>query len=360
MGVVERLERLAGALEATECVAYISAAPVDIRYFTGSEEPGGLLLYAPTHGAALVTRQSAADHARDTVTGGVQVHAHGLDEDATALLAEIAHGWALRGGAACGYLDTPALDALTAGLPFLRPQAQPHLGPRLRRIKEPQEMAAIRQAASIADAATAAAMAAIRVGATELEAAAALESVARMLGCEGNILQTQVKGGTRSAYPDALASPRRFQYGDIGYTDLAIFYKGYLGDLSRAFYIGEIADDLRSLLSVVDTVQTLAKGLLRPGVSGRELYLAVRDAFAEAGYPGFPPHHLGHGIGLAGELPRLALDSEDVLQAGDVFTVEPGVYLPGLGGVRIEDVIVLHETGHEVLSRHPRVTAITT
>ncbi len=113
-------------------------------------------------------------------------------------------------------------------------------------------MAAIRQAATIADAATAAAMAAIRVGATELEAAAALESVARMMGCEGNILQTQVKGGTRSAYPDALASPRRFQYGDIGYTDLAIFYKGYLGDLSRAFYIGEIADDLRSLLSVVE------------------------------------------------------------------------------------------------------------
>lgn len=178
--------------------------------------------------------------------------------------------------------------------------------------------------------------------------------------CSGDIHGTQVKGGLRAAYPDALASTRRFTAGELGYIDLAISYQGYMGDMTRAFTLGEISPACRRLLETVDRVQMMARGLLRPGVACRDLFLAVREAFAEDGYPDAPPHHLGHGLGMVAEQPRLTIDSEDILQVGDVFSVEPGVYVHGLGGVRIEDVVVLGEHGVEVLSGHPRLTEIPT
>ncbi len=358
MTVYTRLERLGQMLDGVECGAYLSAAPADIGYFTGSEERTGLLIYAPGHTPTVIAPQSAADHIRDTVAVEVNVRAYGVGATPAALMEEVVAGLKVQGSVATGVLSTEMAQVLGERCPTVVLKAHAEIGPTLRRAKEPHEMNLLRQAAVIADAATAAAMLAIGVGATELEAATALESMARQMGCTGTIYGTQVKGGLRAAYPDAMASTRRFAPGELGYIDLAIFYQGYLGDMTRAFTLGEISTECRHLLETVDAVQTMARDMLRPGVACRDLYRAIRDALAEAGYPDAPPHHLGHGVGMAAEQPRLTIDSDDILQVGDVFSVEPGAYVRGVGGVRIEDVVVLGENGVEVLSRHPRITEI--
>jgi Xaa-Pro aminopeptidase len=102
----------------------------------------------------------------------------------------------------------------------------------------------------------------------------------------------------------------------------------------------------------------MARALVRPGAACREIDAAVRRAFAEAGYEGNPPHHTGHAMGLGGDAPRLVPGSDEAIEAGDMVTVEPGVYVPGVGGVRIEDVLLVGADGAEIISRHPRVTLI--
>jgi Xaa-Pro aminopeptidase len=146
--------------------------------------------------------------------------------------------------------------------------------------------------------------------------------------------------------------------GELGFFDLGFSYRGYKGDLSRAFALGEPSPAARRLVETVDHVQRMAVGLVRPGARCRDLFEAVERAFAEAGYPGNPPHHLGHGLGLGGDRPLLVPTSDDALAEGDVVTIEPGVYVPGVGGARIEDALIVRADGAEALSTAPRVMVL--
>ena len=354
MGLSERLNRLATMLGRAGYDGYISGARPDVRYFTGSADTSGVLLYRLDEPPVLLTRPGAAAQARDTATA--EVETYGPDQSIEERLAELVKRLGPRNVAVEG-LDGGFIEVLRH-LDDLRVHLAPGISRAIRRRKEPEEIALLRQAAAIADAAMAAAMAVIRVGATELAAAAALESDARLRGCEGPLAPAQVKGGLRAAYPDATASSRPFEAGDLGFVDLGIYYQGYLGDMTRAFVIGELSRERRRILETVDRVQRMARAMVRPGVACREIDLAVRRAFDEAGFPGNPPHHTGHAMGLGNDAPRLTPDSNDVLAVGDMVTIEPGIYVPGVGGARIEDVLLVGEDGVEILSQHPRVTEI--
>jgi Xaa-Pro aminopeptidase len=226
----------------------------------------------------------------------------------------------------------------------------------LRTVKAPEEVAAIRTAGRVATAALAAALREVRAGCTETEIAAALERALRLGGSEGHPFATIVASGPRAALPHARTSTRAVAPGDFLLVDFGAMVDGYCSDVTRTFVVGRAPDGRqREVYELVQRAQGAAIAGLRAGLSGRQADALARDIIAAAGLGEAFGHSLGHGVGLeVHEAPRLARTVEEVLPAAAVVTVEPGVYLEGWGGVRIEDDVVIAPDGADVLTEFPR------
>ena len=223
---------------------------------------------------------------------------------------------------------------------------------RLRTVKSPEEVAAIRAAADLAQEALAEVLPTVRTGQTELEIAAGLESALRRRGSEWHPFPTIVASGPRSALPHARTSGRAVARGDWLLLDFGSQVDGYCADLTRTVVVGARADERqRAMYDLVRCAQSRALEHLRPGMTGREGDALARDVIASRGFGDAFGHSLGHGLGLeVHEAPRLAPTSEAAVPSGAVVTVEPGVYFPGWGGVRLEDDVHLGADGPELLS----------
>jgi Xaa-Pro aminopeptidase len=223
---------------------------------------------------------------------------------------------------------------------------------RLRAIKSPEEVAAIRAAADLAQAALAEVLPSIRVGQTELEVAAALEAALRRRGSEWHPFPTIVASGPRAALPHARTSGRTIAAGEWLLLDFGAQVAGYCADLTRTIVVGARADERqRTVYDLVRAAQRRALEHLRAGMTGREGDALAREVIATRGFGDAFGHSLGHGLGLeVHEAPRLAPTAEAALPVHAVVTVEPGVYLPGWGGVRLEDDVHLGQDGADILS----------
>jgi Xaa-Pro aminopeptidase len=223
---------------------------------------------------------------------------------------------------------------------------------RLRAVKAPEEVAAIRAAAELAQAALDEVLPGVRVGQTELEIGAALEAALRRRGSEWHPFPTIVASGPRSALPHARTSARRLGAGELLLIDFGAQVDGYCADLTRTFVVGARADERqRTIHEVVQSAQRRAIEHLRPGMPAREGDALARDVIATRGFGEAFGHSLGHGLGLeVHEAPRVAANSESPLPPHAVVTVEPGVYFPGWGGVRLEDNVYLGVDGTVLLS----------
>jgi Xaa-Pro aminopeptidase len=223
---------------------------------------------------------------------------------------------------------------------------------RLRAVKSPEEVAAIRRAAELAQDALADVLPGIRAGQTEVEVAAALEGALRRRGSEWHPFPTIVASGARSALPHARTSQKAVAAGDLLLLDFGAQVDGYCADLTRTVVVGARADDRqRTVHELVQTAQRRAIEHLRPGMPAREGDALARDVIASRGFGDAFGHSLGHGLGLeVHEAPRLAPTSETPLPPRAVVTVEPGVYFPGWGGIRLEDDVYLGPDGIERLS----------
>ena len=239
-----------------------------------------------------------------------------------------------------------------AGLARSRLVPTADLVERLRAIKAPEEVAAIRAAADLAQSALAEVLPSIRVGQTELDVAAALESSLRRRGSEWHPFPTIVASGPRAALPHARTSRRTIAAGDWLLLDFGAQVDGYCADLTRTVVVGGRADERqRAVYELVRAAQRRALEHLRAGMTGREGDALAREVIATRGFGDAFGHSLGHGLGLeVHEAPRLAPTAETALPLHAVVTVEPGVYLPGWGGVRLEDDVYLGPNGAEVLS----------
>lgn len=223
---------------------------------------------------------------------------------------------------------------------------------RLRVVKSPEEVAAIRSAAALAQAALAETLPTVRAGQTELEVAAALESSLRLRGSEWHPFPTIVASGLRAALPHARTSARTIAAGEWLLLDFGAQVDGYCADLTRTVVVGARADERqRTVYELVRSAQRRALVHLRAGMTGREGDALAREVIAARGFGDAFGHSLGHGLGLeVHEAPRLAPTSDAPLPLHAVVTVEPGVYLPGWGGVRLEDDVHLGPDGAVVLS----------
>ncbi|HEY3286890.1 MAG TPA: Xaa-Pro peptidase family protein [Gemmatimonadaceae bacterium] len=225
----------------------------------------------------------------------------------------------------------------------------------LRERKDAGELALIREAVRIAEAALERTIAEVRVGLTERQVAGILEHHLRDLGSDAPPFETIVASGERAALPHARASTRQLRGGEFLLIDFGASHGGYCSDITRTFALKSVNPEMQHVHDVVREATLSASAVVRAGMRGRDADAIARDYIESRGYGELFGHSLGHGIGLeVHEGPRLARTAEAPLPPKSVVTIEPGIYKPGWGGVRIEDDVYLADDGPEVLTSFPR------
>ncbi|MBQ9413607.1 MAG: aminopeptidase P family protein [Clostridia bacterium] len=224
-----------------------------------------------------------------------------------------------------------------------------------RRRKDEDELALMRQAQALTDDGFAYILPRLTVGRTEREIALDLEFYMRQQGAEGVAFDFIVASGENGSKPHAVPGDRRLQTGDFVTLDFGALVDGYRSDMTRTVAIGAVSDEQKQVYEIVKNAQAACLAGLRPGMTGEEGDRLARAVIEEAGYGKAFGHSTGHGVGLdIHEKPRLSSRAAKLLQAGEIVTVEPGIYLEGRFGVRIEDMVLLTEDGIEDFTRSPR------
>lgn len=350
-----RRDRLRALLAAAGVDALLVTALVDVRYLTGFTGSNAALLVAADGDARTrfctdgryVTQ--SAEEVRDLETL--------VDRGSVLALARRARGLGItRLGFESDVVTVDgltAIDGASAGVELVR---TPGLTPGLRAVKDDVEIAALRTACAVADAALADLVAAggIAAGRTEREVALDLENRMRGHGASGPAFETIMAAGAHSAIPHHSPTDAPLRSGDLVKIDFGALVEGYHSDTTRTFVLGPAADWQRDLHDLVARAQRAGCAALAPGTAVSVVDAAARDVIVAAGLGERFVHGLGHGVGLEiHEAPWLSATSPDELAAGAVVTVEPGVYLEGHGGVRIEDTLVVTDGGADPLTLAP-------
>ena len=222
----------------------------------------------------------------------------------------------------------------------------------LRMTKDEAELAVMRKSLALTDQAYEYILNRIEPGMSEQEVAWELESFMRTHGADGLAFDVHVASGPGTAEPHHVSNERQIQLGDPIWIDMGARVGGYCADLTRSFVLGEADEQFKQIYEIVLRAQLACEHGLKAGLSGKEADALARQVIADAGYGDNFGHGLGHGLGLAvHEMPSAGRVSQDVLAAGSILTVEPGIYIPGWGGVRIEDVALIQAGGAEILTR---------
>jgi len=224
----------------------------------------------------------------------------------------------------------------------------------LRQLKSDHEMRAIRRAVRIAEESFLAVQGLIRPGTSERDLAAALECEIRKRGSDRLPFEAIVATGRRSSLPHARPTSRKLKAGDLLVVDWGAEYNGYFSDMTRSFILGGAAGEKKKVYDIVLEAQRAAVRVVLPGISLKAVDKAARDVIEGYGYGLFFNHGTGHGVGLdVHEMPRVSRMGKGPVEEGMVFTVEPGIYIPDMGGVRIEDMIHVTREGARPLTRLP-------
>lgn len=222
----------------------------------------------------------------------------------------------------------------------------------LRAVKDEGEISAMRAAQAITDAAFEHIVGFMREGMTELQVKLELEDTMRRLGADGLAFESIIASGENGAAPHSIAGERRLQAGDMVVMDFGARKLGYCSDMTRTVCIGEATPQAKEVFAAVREANEAVEAMIRPGRSGADMHHLAEDVLAHNGFAGKMGHGLGHGVGIdIHELPVLSPRNAAPLVPGNVVTVEPGVYLPGEIGCRLEDFGVMTEDGYEVFTK---------
>ena len=329
--------------------ALLVTAPANVRYLSGFSTPADGRVLVTSDGAWLLTDDRYTVQAAEESWLAEQV----IARDWLARVAELAAGQALAieaehlTVAQRGTLEQHLGREIVPSEGLLRP---------LRMRKRPFEIAWLREAARVTDVALNHVVEALlRPGVRELDVALELERAMRAEGADGTSFDIIVASGPRSAMPHGVASNRRIEAGDLVTIDMGARVAGYHADMTRAFGVGPVAEPLRGWYDAVLAAQSTAVAAIEPGATGVALDAVARQQLAQSDLAEHFTHSLGHGTGLEiHEGPSLSSRSTDTLEPGMVVTVEPGIYVAGVGGLRIEDLVLVTDDGHEVLSATPK------
>jgi Xaa-Pro aminopeptidase len=368
--VVRRLETVRAAMHLAELDGLVVTHPPNVRYLTGLAATAGLIVITAERCVLAVDFRygtAAADllagRADNVIT--LEVTGKSYDEAAVALIVDagvrrvgVEAAWmpVNRFNWLSGALGATASNATGQSRPELIPTER--LVERARVVKDPVEIATLREAAARLAGVARHAPGFARPGRTEGEVAAEIDAAMRVAGFEGPAFQTIVASGPNSALPHARPGARILREGEAVVLDFGGVYDGYCVDLTRTVLLGPVMPELHRIFLAVAEAQTAAIGAVRPGALPSEIDRAARAVLERHALGEAFGHGTGHGIGLeVHEEPRIGrLASgypESPVEAGMVFTIEPGAYVPGLGGVRIEDDVLVVDGGAEILTRAP-------
>lgn len=324
----------------------------NVRYLTGFSGTNGQVLISP-NGAAFLTDPRYEARAAEMVSGAdVVVYPARLTDVLADRVAALGIGSLGIEGASVTLSER---DDLAAGVPGVELVVTKNVAETLRRTKDAEEIALIRAAISIAEEAFSWVLDRLVPGATEREVGLDLEFHMRGAGADELAFPPIVGSGPLSAHIHHSPSDRTFEKGDLVLLDFGCRRDGYCSDLTRTVALGSASDEQLELYDLVLAAQAAGIDAVGPGRRGADVDAAARRIVAQGGHGDHFGHGLGHGVGLdIHEAPRLHRISEDTLSAGDVVTVEPGVYLPESGGIRIEDCVLVTESGAEVLGSAPK------
>ena len=342
-----RLERLRPLLSQAGAEALLITSLPNIRYLSGFTGSAGLMLVTPQR-ATLVTDSRYTIQAEDELAGSrvhVDIATKGLLAAMAAILARA------RGKLRLGFSPTQmtiqqraALDK--AGKGRLRWMDAGGLVERLRAIKDPSELATMKEAALLISRVFEDTLPEIREGVSELELSAEIEYQIKKRGGSGPSFETIVASGNRSALPHARPTPKLLTKKELVVLDQGAILRGYCSDMTRTVFLGRAPDRVRRMYDAVLEAMAAAKAVVRPGITAGVVDQAARHSLARRGFGEFFTHSTGHGLGIeVHEMPRLGKGDTTVLEAGMVITIEPGAYVQGLGGVRIEDDVVVTSGG---------------
>lgn len=353
--VAGRLDRVRGAIIEAGASAIVVTDLTNIRWCTGFTGSAGVLLVTPD-GALLCSDTRYAVQAPDELEAAgcdaeVRITRTAVDEGAAFLagLGAVALeadrvSWAdqRRWAEALGDVDLVAAEALIT---------------ELRGIKDSAELARMETAAAIVDDALAEAASLLVPGTEERAFARVLDDGMRDRGAMGPAYETIVASGPNAARPHARPGARRFGPGDLVVVDAGALVEGYRSDMTRTFVVGDADERAVHIHGLVTRAQAAGVAAVQPGVEVAEIDKVCRDLITAGGHGPDFGHGTGHGVGLdIHELPSVRAGNTAILQRGHVITVEPGIYLPGYGGVRVEDMVVVTDDGCRPLTRHPKIS----
>ena len=325
----------------------------DIRYLSGFTGSAGTLLLTPTK-CVLFTDGRYTEQAREEVQGARVVIAR---KSSIAAAGEWLSNQSRKRRSLVVGIEGEHLSVAQRGMLArclghrFRLREAPPLLDNARMVKDEEEISLLRAAVNLGASLFEHAQGAIRPGVKETEVAAEMEYAARRAGAEGMSFETIIASGPRSALPHGRASQAAIPANGFVVCDFGVILAGYCSDMTRTVFVGHPSDEDRRTYAAVREAQQAAVEAVKPGVGVSEVDKAARKCLNNNGMGRFFTHSTGHGVGLEiHEPPRIAAGQKEVLRPGMVITIEPGVYLTGSGGVRIEDMVVVTENGCEVLT----------
>jgi Xaa-Pro dipeptidase len=324
----------------------------NITYFTGFS--GATALLVPRQGESILYVSSVNYEQAKSETSNLTINLLKRDENLSERIGRVTNSEKLTKLA----FDTVpiemwfSLSKVLDGEKKLEPAA--NIVRELRKVKDHKEIQLIREACNLANIGMQTASKNIRPGIKEKDVAAEIEYAMRKNGSDGTGFDTIIASGASSAFPHGSCSDRVIGNGDLVIVDLGATYKFYRSDMTRTFVAGKASEKQRKIYETVKLAQQKAFQTIKPKNLAKDVDAAARRVIQADGFGEFFVHNLGHGVGLeVHEAPILSPNSDEVLAVGNVVTNEPGIYLPGYGGVRIEDTILVTEDGAEKLTIGP-------
>lgn len=353
MDYSRRRQQIAEHLERLRLNALLITHMTNVRYLCGFTGSAGALVIGDGR-AVLFTDGRYREQARNEAAGARVVI--GQDSPLRAAAKWMATQRLGAVGIEAERMTVAARSALRRLLPArVRLRETAGMVERWRMIKDPQEIALIGEAVGLGASLLGVALKTIRPGVAESEVAAELEYQARRAGAEGMSFETIVAAGPRSALPHGRASAQPIPARGFVVLDFGVILHGYCSDMTRTLYVGRATADDRRMYHAVRTAQQAAVEAVRAGARAGLVDRAARQVLRCAGFGRYFTHSTGHGVGLEiHEAPRLGRGQLEVLQPGMVVTIEPGVYVPERGGVRIEDMVVVTKAGCDILTPAPK------
>ena len=343
-----RASKVREILDKNDLHACIFKSMDNIFYLTG---------FRGTEGTALVTRGDVilivdgryVTYAKDVAKGCIVVETKGRDMGLTDLVERYGIG---RLGFDSSHTDYQTYSGWKDKLPAVEFVPLGEDVEIIRQRKEPLEILAIRKALDVATRAFDSVVGNIKTGMTEKSIAAELDYAMRRFGAEHTSFDTIVASGVRSALPHGRPSDKAIGPGDAVIVDFGAQIDGYCSDETVTLTVGKADDEILRISAVVREAQQKGIAIVRSGTPVQDVDSVVRGYIEDQGYGQFFKHGTGHGVGIAvHEAPSVTIKSEGLLEEGMVITIEPGIYVPGLGGVRLEEMVLVTETGAEVLTR---------